>query len=58
MFNELRDEQWKRIKAILPARKGTSARKGKDARAFVRAVLWIARSVSSCKEMDYVVTTA
>jgi transposase len=36
----LRDDQWERIKDLLPGRKGTEGRPAKDNRLFVEAVLY------------------
>ena len=41
---ELSDEQWEKIKAILPGKKGDRGRSGEDNRNFVNGVLWILRS--------------
>jgi len=40
----LRDDQFDRIAALLPGKKGDPGRTGKDNRLFVEAVLWIART--------------
>jgi transposase len=41
---ELSNEQWRRIKGLLPGKKGDPGRTGRDNRLFVNAVLWILRS--------------
>ena len=41
---ELRDDQWDRIKGIVPGKEGDAGRRGEDNRLFVDAVLWIMRS--------------
>lgn len=40
----LRDDQWERIKPMLPGKVGDPGRSGTDNRLFVEAVLWIART--------------
>ncbi len=40
----LTDEQWDRIKELLPGRPGDSGRSGKDNRLFVDAVLFVAKT--------------
>jgi transposase len=41
---ELRDDEWERIKNLLPGKKGDPGVTAKDNRLFVNAVLWVARS--------------
>ena len=41
---ELSNEQWRRIKDLLPSKKGDLGRHGEDKRLFVNAVLWVLRS--------------
>jgi len=41
---ELSNEQWRRIKDLLPGKKGDPGRNGEDNRLFVNAVLWVLRS--------------
>ncbi len=41
---ERRDDQWKRIKELLPSKASDPGRTAIDNRKFVDAVLWIARS--------------
>ena len=40
----LSNEQWRRIKDLLPSKKGDLGRHGEDKRLFVNAVLWVLRS--------------
>ena len=40
----LTDEQWDRIKDLLPGKQGDSGRSGKDNRLFVDAVLFVAKT--------------
>lgn len=39
----IRDEQWDRIKDLLPGKAGDRGAKAKDNRLFLEAVLWIGR---------------
>ena len=41
---ELTDEQWEKIKHLLPGKEGDSGRTAKDNRLFLDAVLWTART--------------
>ena len=41
---ELSNEQWRRIKDLLPSKKGDLGRHREDKRLFVNAVLWVLRS--------------
>jgi putative transposase len=41
---ELSDEQWNRIKDLLPGKKSDPGRTGADNRNFVNGVLWVLRS--------------
>ena len=41
---ELSNEQWDRIKDLLPGKPGDPGRNGDDNRRFVNAVLWVLRS--------------
>ena len=41
---ELSNEQWRRIKDLLPGKEGDPGRHGEDNRLFVNAVLWVLRS--------------
>jgi putative transposase len=48
---ELRDDQWQRIKELLPGKKSDAGRTAKDNRKFIDAVLWIARAGSHWREL-------
>ncbi len=48
---ELADEQWDRIKGLLPGREGTAGCPGKDNRLFLDAVLWIARTGAPWRDL-------
>lgn len=48
---ELRDDQWLRIKELLPGKKSDAGRTAKNNRKFVDAVLWIARTGSQWREL-------
>jgi transposase len=48
---QLSDEQWERIKDMLPGKKSDSGVTAKDNRLFVEAVLWIARTGSPWRDM-------
>ena len=48
---EVTDEQWERIRLLLPAQDGAAGRQGKDDRLFVNAVLWIARTGSPWRDL-------
>lgn len=47
----LRDEQWKRIERLVPGKPGDRGRSGRDNRRFVDAVLWIAGTGSSWRDL-------
>lgn len=47
----LRDDQWAKIKGILPGRKETVGVTAKDNRLFVEAILWIARTGAMWREL-------
>ena len=51
MRKQLRDEQWKRIEGLLPAKASDPGRSGEDNRLFVEAVLWIARTGSPWRDL-------
>ena len=42
--NELREDQWERIRDRLPGKAGDPGRTGKDNRLFVEAVFWVGRN--------------
>ncbi len=48
---ELRNDQWKKIKELLPGKKSDPGRTGKNNRKFVDAVLWIARTGAHWREL-------
>ena len=48
---ELSDEQWKRVKGLLPGRPGSPGRSGDDNRLFLEAVLWIARTGAPWRDL-------
>ena len=48
---ELSDEQWERIKDMLPGKKGDRGRTGTNNRNFVNAVLWVLRSGARWSDM-------
>jgi transposase len=47
----LRDEQWERIKDLLPGKVTDSGVTAKDNRLFLEAVLWIARTGSPWRDL-------
>ena len=47
----LRDDQWKRIEAMLPGKAGDRGRTAGDNRLFVEAVLWIARTGTPWRDL-------
>ena len=47
----LNDEQWKRIEPLLPGKDTDCGVTAKDNRAFVEAVLWIARTGSPWRDL-------
>ena len=48
---ELTDEQWEKIKHLLPGKEGDSGRTAKDNRLFVDAVLWTARTGAQWRDL-------
>ncbi len=48
---ELRDDQWKHIKDVLPGKASDPGRTATDNRKFVDAVLWIARTGAQWHEL-------
>ena len=48
----LRDDQWERIKDLLPGKVTDPGVSGKDNRLFVEAVLWINRTGSPWRDLD------
>src|SRR5262249_44195158 len=47
----LSDEDWDRIKALLPGRAGTPGARAKDNRLFVDAVLWIGKTGAPWRDL-------
>ncbi len=47
----LRDDQWERIRDILPGKAGDPGTTAKDNRLFVEAVLWIARTGAPWRDL-------
>jgi transposase len=47
----LKNEQWERIKHMLPGKAGDPGRRAEDNRNFVEAVLWIARTGSPWRDL-------
>ena len=47
----LRNDQWERIKDLLPGKKGDPGKTGGDNRLFIEAVLWIARTGSPWRDL-------
>src|SRR5215831_16363303 len=45
------DEQWERIKDLLPGRPGTPGRPAEDNRLFVDAVLWIGKTGAPWRDL-------
>jgi len=48
----LRDDQWERIKDILPGKASDRGVTAKDNRLFLEAVLWITRTGSPWRDLD------
>ena len=48
----LRDDQWERIKGLLPGKATDCGVTAKDNRLFIEAVLWIARTGSPWRDLD------
>lgn len=48
---ELSDEQWQRVKSLLPGQPGSPGRSGADNRLFLDAVLWIARTGAPWRDL-------
>ena len=49
--HELTDEQWERIKDLLPGQPGKPGDKGKDNRLFVNAMFWIAKTGAPWRDL-------
>ena len=50
-LHEISDENWERIKDLLPGRAGTPGGTAQDKRRFINAVLWIARSGAPWRDL-------
>lgn len=48
---ELRDDQWEKIRDLLPGKMGDRGRSGSDNRLFMDAILWIARTGAHWREL-------
>jgi len=48
----LREDQWERIKDLLPGKASDRGVTAKDNRLFIEAVLWIARTGSPWRDLD------
>lgn len=48
---ELTDEQWGKIKQLLPGKEGDSGRTAKDNRLFIDAMLWTARTAAQWRDL-------
>ena len=48
---ELRDDQWKKIKDLLPGKKADPGRTARNNRKFIDAILWIARTGAHWREL-------
>lgn len=49
--HEVTDEQWNRIKDLLPGKAGDPGRTAKDNRLFINAVLWIAKTAAPWRDL-------
>src|SRR5436305_1572293 len=49
--HEITDEQWERIKDLLPGQEGDPGVTAKDNRLFVNAVLWIAKTGAPWRDL-------
>lgn len=49
--HEITDENWKRIKELLPGKAGDPGRTARDNRRFVDAVLWMARTGATWRDL-------
>ena len=45
------DDNWERVKDLLPGRPGTPGRNARDNRLFIEAVLWIVRTGSPWRDL-------
>jgi putative transposase len=51
MRHQLRDDQWDRIKDLIPGKEGDPGRTGMDNRLFVESVLWLARTGAPWRDL-------
>ena len=49
--HEISDEQWNRIKDLLPGKPGDPGRTAQDNRGFINAVLWIAKTGAPWRDL-------
>lgn len=49
--HEISDEQWDKIKALLPGKPGDPGRAAEDNRGFINAVLWIAKTGAPWRDL-------
>jgi transposase len=49
--HEIADDQWQRIRDLLPGRAGQPGKAGKDNRLFVNAVLWILKTGAPWRDL-------
>ena len=49
--HEVSDEQWNKIKDLLPGKPGDPGRTAEDNRGFINAVLWIARTGAPWRDL-------
>lgn len=48
---ELNDEQWERLRALLPPQKPKTGRPGKDQRLIINGILWILRTGAPWRDL-------
>ncbi len=49
--HEIADEDWEKIKDLLPGKDGDSGRTAEDNRLFINAVLWIMRTGAAWRDL-------
>lgn len=49
--HEMSDDQWNRVKDLLPGKAGDPGRTGEDNRLFVNAVIWISRTGAPWRDL-------
>jgi transposase len=49
--HEISDEQWGKIKDLLPGKSGDPGRTAEDNRGFINAVLWVARTGAPWRDL-------